>query len=91
MFTRGPADRLAYPPGGIRPKMAAALIIKFFCRAHQTKIALLNEINERNASASIAARDGDNKPKIGFYKFAASQFIACRGALCQVYLFCMSE
>ncbi len=71
--------------------MAAALIVELFGGAHQAEVSLLNQVDQGDAGACIAARDGNDQPQIRFDKFATRTLITRGGTACQCYLFLMRK
>ena len=48
---------LTNPPGCIGTKLKAFIIVKLFNSLNQTQVALLNQIQEKHATAHIALSD----------------------------------
>ncbi len=62
-------DCLTNPPGRVRRKLVAAMIIEFFDRANQADVAFLNQIEERHTASNVFFRNRDDETKICFDKF----------------------
>ncbi len=61
--------RLANPPGRVRRKFIAALILELVDRAHQADIAFLNQIEKAEAAIGVALGEADDEAQIRFCEF----------------------
>src|SRR6185503_18226896 len=59
-----PRHRLADPPGRIRRELVAAPVIELLHRADEAQRALLDQIQERQATAEVALGDRDDEAQI---------------------------
>ncbi len=60
-----PGDRLANPPRGVSGKLVAATVLEFFHSLHQAHVALLNQVEERQAAVGVLFRDRDHETQVG--------------------------
>ena len=68
---KGPLDSLADPPGRIGAELVAQAMFELVHGPHQTAIAFLDQVGERQTPAAIALGDGDHQPQVGLGQFAA--------------------
>ena len=71
MVGQGAGDALANPPRGIRSKFEAHAVLVFVDRPHQTAIAFLDQIAERQSPAPIALGNRHHQAQIALGQFAA--------------------
>src|SRR5215216_5280175 len=62
----GPGDGLADPPRGVGRELEALAVVELLDGPHQPYVALLDQIEQRDASSSILLRYGDDEPEVGF-------------------------
>src|SRR5579859_4168442 len=84
-------DSLANPPGRVSAEMTATPVIEFFGGAHQAQVAFLDQVDQGNAGAGVAARDGDDQAQIRLDQRATSHTVTGSGSLCKVYFFIVRE
>src|SRR5204863_10021516 len=65
VIRHGPSDALPDPPGRISRELEAAAVLEPIHRLHQTDVAFLYEIEQRQPPAEIALRDRDDETQIG--------------------------
>jgi hypothetical protein len=58
------ADGLADPPRRVGRELVAAAVVELLDRAEQPEVALLDEVEQRQALALVALRDGDDEPEV---------------------------
>ena len=76
----GPADGLANPPGGIGGEAEAAGVFELVHRPHQTRVSLLDQIEEAQAAVAIALGDGDDQAEVAGDQVAAGRLVGtCPG------------
>jgi len=73
---QGPRDRLTNPPGGVRRKLEAELVVELLDRANQAQVALLDEVQERNAGLGVVARDRHHEPEVRLDQLALGRLVA---------------
>jgi hypothetical protein len=61
------SDRLAYPPGCIGRKLVAAAIFELIDRFHQADIALLDQVEELQATIGVFFSDRDDEAQISLH------------------------
>ena len=61
MIGDGSRDRLANPPCRIRAELVATLILVLVHGAHQTGVAFLNNVKERQATVAILLGNADHQ------------------------------
>ncbi|OIQ76287.1 hypothetical protein GALL_420370 [mine drainage metagenome] len=61
----GAGDGLANPPGGVGGKLVAAAIFELVHRLHQADVALLDQIQELQATVGVLLGDGNHQAQIG--------------------------
>ena len=57
-------DRLADPPGRVRRKLVAHLVVELLDRADQAEVALLDQVEQRDAGLRVVARDRHDEPEV---------------------------
>ena len=63
-------DRLANPPGCVRRKLEAELVVELLDRADQTQVAFLDQVQQRHTGLRVGARDRHHEPQVGFDQLA---------------------
>src|SRR5690606_873044 len=58
-------DGLTDPPRGVRRELEALAVVELLDGTHQTGVALLDQVEQRQAAARVTARDGDDQPEVG--------------------------
>ena len=66
----GAADGLPDPPRRVRREPEAAPELESIDGLHQTDVALLNQIEQRQAAVRVALRDRHHQPEVGFEQIA---------------------
>ena len=59
-------DRLADPPRGVRRELVTLPVVELVDRAHQSRITLLDQVEELEPAVRIALRDRDHEPDVRF-------------------------
>ena len=62
----GSSDGLADPPRGVGRELVAPSVLELLDRLHEAHVALLNEIEEREASVRVLLGNGDHQAEVGF-------------------------
>jgi hypothetical protein len=57
-------DRLANPPRGVGAELVAAGVFEFIDGPHQAGVALLDQIEERQAAVAVFLGDTDDQPQV---------------------------
>ena len=87
----GSCNCLTNPPCRIGGELVAFSIVELVNRLNQTKIALLNQIQEQHPSAHIAFGNADYKTKVCLTEFFLSLFVTFFHSLCQFNFFIGTE
>src|SRR5262249_52349946 len=58
------ADRMPYPPRGVRRKAITAGMVEPLDRLHEADVPLLNQIDEWKAPAVVTARNGHHQSQV---------------------------
>ena len=61
----GPRDRLPDPPRGIRRELEAAPVVELVDGAHETDVALLDQVQERKPSVHVLLGHRDDEAQVG--------------------------
>ena len=72
LVRKGPRYPLSDPPARIGRKLVAPAIVEFFHPSHQSDIAFLDEVQERQAAVNVFLADGDNQAQVGLRHFGPS-------------------
>jgi hypothetical protein len=80
-------DGLPDPPGGVRGEFEAAAVVELLDGAHETEVALLDEIEEGHPPAHVPPGDGDHEAQVGLGELALGVHVAALDALGQRHLF----
>src|SRR3989339_1415992 len=83
----GAGDRLADPPRGIRTEFESAVRIEFLNGAEEADIALLNQVEEREAAPDVLLGNGDNKTEVRLGQLLLGAGIALADAARELDLF----
>src|SRR5579875_1933267 len=83
-LSEGASNRLANPPDRIGAELASASRVKALNCAHETNIAFLNEIRERQTIALISFGDTDDQGQVRFYEALSGLVITLLDPVCQV-------
>ena len=62
----GPGDGLADPPGGVGGELEALRVVELVDRPHEAEVALLDQVEEGQATVAVALGDGDHQAQVGF-------------------------
>ena len=73
------------------PKWQPRLPVEFLGGAHQTKVAFLDEVDQRHTGVGVAARDGDDETEVGFDEALAGATVAALGTLGEDDFFFVGE
>ena len=68
LILNAPLNGLADPPDGVGAEFVSQAIVRLIDRSHESQIAFLNEIQERDASSLVFAGHADHQPQVGFDK-----------------------
>ena len=79
-------DGLANPPGGVGRELVAAAVVELLDRADEAERALLDQIQERQATAEIALGDGDDEAQVGLDHLLLGDEVATFDATSQLDL-----
>ena len=60
----GPGDRLADPPRGVGAELVAAAVLVLVDGPHQAGVALLDQVEERQAAVAVLLGDRDDQPEV---------------------------
>ena len=52
------------PPGGVGGELVAAGVLELVHRPHQSRVPLLDEVQEAQAAVAVALGDGDDQPQV---------------------------
>ena len=74
-------NRLPDPPGRVGGKLVAAPIFEFLHRLHQSHVAFLDQVEEREAAISVLLRNRDHEAQIGSRSSRFSRASALRSQL----------
>ena len=69
-------DRLANPPGRVRRKLEAELVVELLDRADQAEVALLDQVEQRHAGLRVVARDRHHEPEVRLDQLALGGLVA---------------
>ena len=58
-------DGLANPPGGVRAELVAPAVLVLVHGAHQTRVALLDQVQEAQPAVAVLLGDGDDQTQVG--------------------------
>src|SRR5690606_359941 len=58
-------DGLADPPRGVGGELVAATVVELLDGSQQAEVALLDEVEQRQALTLVALGDGDDQPEVG--------------------------
>ena len=58
-------DRLTNPPRGVGGELVTASVLEFFHRLHEAHVALLNQVEERQAAVGVLFRNRDHEAQVG--------------------------
>src|ERR1017187_3678309 len=58
-------DRLADPPGRVGGELVTPAVLELLHRLHQAHVALLDQVQEREAAVGVFLRDRDHQPEVG--------------------------
>src|SRR5215211_7018989 len=61
-----PGDGLTDPPRRVGRELEALAVVELLDGPHQPDVALLDQIEQRDAPSGILLRDGDDEPEVGF-------------------------
>ena len=61
----GPADGLADPPRGVGRELEALAVVELLDRPHQPEVALLDEVEQRQAAGLVLAGDRHHEAEVG--------------------------
>ena len=79
-----PGDRLANPPGGVGRKLESPPVFVLVDRTHQAGVALLDEIEERQAAIAVFLGNRHHQPEIGSGEISLGTLVFCLKPLQQV-------
>ena len=65
LLGEGAGDGLADPPGGGGGELEASVIVELLDRSDQAKVALLDQVQEAQATADVLLADRDHQPQVG--------------------------
>ena len=82
----GTGDGLPNPPGGICREFVSLCPVKFVHGTNQTRVALLNQIQDVQAPAGILLGDGDHQPEVCLGQLILGILIALGDPLGQLHL-----
>ena len=71
--------RLANPPGRVRRELEALAMVELLDGPHQPEVALLHEVEQRQAARLVALGDGHHQPEVGLDEVLAR--VESRGRL----------
>ena len=60
-----PGHRLADPPRGVRRELEALAVVELLDRPDQPEVALLDQVEQRQAAAHVLLGDRDDQPQVG--------------------------
>ena len=80
-------DRLADPPGRVGRELEAAPVVELLDGADEPQVALLDEVEERHASAHVPARDRHDQAQVRLGELALGLHVAPLDTLGQRDLF----
>src|SRR6266571_2078662 len=69
----GAENRLADPPGRVGRELEPASVVELGDRSHQTDVALLDEVEQRHASALVLLGDGNDQAEVRLGHVAAGR------------------
>ena len=64
----GPRDGLADPPGGVRAELESSAVFELLDGPHQSRIALLDQVEKGHAPIAVFLRHRDHQTKISLGK-----------------------
>jgi len=65
----GTRDRLANPPGSVRPEFKSSVRFELFDRSHQARVSFLDQITKIQSSIAIFFGDGYDETQVGIRHF----------------------
>ena len=75
--------RLADPPRRVGAELEAAPVVELLDRADEPEVALLDEVEQRQAAVRVAARDGDDEAQVGLDQLVLRLHVPALDALGQ--------
>ena len=69
-------DRLADPPGRVGRELEAHLVVELLDRADQAEVALLDQVEQRDAGLRVVARDRHHEPEVRLDQLALGGLVA---------------
>ncbi len=78
---QGTADGVSDPPRSVGGEAITACVVEALDRFHQADVALLNQVNQRQAAAVVAPRDADHEPEICLHEAVLGQTLRVVGGL----------
>src|SRR5690606_6094036 len=76
----GARDRLADPPRGVGRELVAAAVVELLDRAHEADVALLDEVQEREAPLHVLLRDRDDEAQVRLHHLGLGRLDLVLGA-----------
>src|SRR6202043_2868959 len=76
LIGQSPSHCLADPPGRVRRELVAPSVVELLNRAHQTGVALLDEVEERHPAADVLLGYGHNQAEVGLGELVARLVVA---------------
>ena len=67
-------DRLTDPPGGIRRELETLAPVELLDGVHEAEVALLDQVEQRQARSLVLLGDRHNEPQIGLHERALGLF-----------------
>ena len=75
MVGDGAGDRLADPPRRVRAELVAAAVLVLVDRAHQARVAFLDDVQERQAAVAVLLGDRDDQAQVAAGELALGVFV----------------
>ena len=85
LVRNGPGNGLPDPPGGICRELVSLCPVKLINRADQSRVALLDQIQNVQAPAGVFFGDGDNQTQVGLRQLVLGLLVAFGYPLCQFH------
>src|SRR5690606_15464901 len=73
-------DRLADPPRGVGGELEALAPVELLDGVHQAEVALLDQVEERQARRLVLLRDRDDEAQVGLHERRLGLLAQLRGA-----------
>jgi uncharacterized protein (DUF697 family) len=91
LVSDGPGDGLADPPRRVGRELETLAVVELLDGAHQSDVALLDQVQERDATAGVLLGYRDDEPQVRARQVSLGFAVAPLDALGEVDLLCFGE